>query len=472
MDYSVVFWEVIKDDGTTWMQADMQYEKDPKVGWYLQRWTLAFPGRNLSSTNVVTRMKLNEPVDPNVFKLVFPPGTEVYDRLTGAEYVAGNQAEAPATAPQPDLQAIVAKVIAREKAVKSFEYTWDMNEMIPKMSYEALDRRTGEMTPEGPREDTIVKNVCRLMVEDSKYRFQRRGMTWFEGKGEFVPLSEDWSLVDGVWRVFHEEAAAGAISPGQQAPLVQNLVPLLRAHRLFDPATRGADPEKVRLRGRAERAGHPCVVLEQTDIVGGQYEVRHEWWLAEDEDYSVVFMEDSNQEGAIAGQDDLVYEKGPRGWQAKSWQVVSNWTANVPVTTANVVTEAKLNQPVAEDAFEVKFPPGTRVYDSFAGKEYYVTEGGENAPEEAPGETSAKAMDKFVEDVRKETAQPPKAPAAPKPAPQPVAGAHKPAAPPVQAVAALPRPLSAWLLVGGGVLVLLIVAAIALMRRLAHVAPQ
>jgi cell division protein FtsN len=130
-----------------------------------------------------------------------------------------------------------------------------------------------------------------------------------------------------------------------------------------------------------------------------------------------------------------------------------------------VVTAAKLNQPVAADAFEIKFPPGTRVYDWFAEREYYVAEAEEKAPEATTGETSAKAMDKFVEDVRKETAQPPKAPAAPKPAPQPVAGAHKPAAPPVQAVAAPSRQISPWLIVGAGALVILIVAAIALSRR-------
>jgi hypothetical protein len=95
------------------------------------------------------------------------------------------------------------------------------------------------------------------------------------------------------------------------------------------------------------------------------------------------------------------------------------------------------------------------VYDDIRKRELVIGKVADAATEEP---VAGRAMDTFVADVRKEREQP-------KPAPQPVARAPKPAAAPVQAVAALPRPLSPWLIVGAGALVVLILAAIALSRR-------
>ncbi|MCK4376579.1 MAG: hypothetical protein KAX19_14685 [Candidatus Brocadiae bacterium] len=220
-------------------------------------------------------------------------------------------------------------------------------------------------------------------------------------------------------------------------------------------------PEQLRLVGRAEFEGHPCVVLEEGPHPGGVY---RQWWFAQDQDYCPVQWQQWREDGSHFCQGRMRYQKNLEGlWYLKSWDVVWHEAWGLVESFAATPIDVRLNEPVDPGVFEIIFPPGTHVYDYVREMDYVVGEEGQGALEKQNA-VSDEVMDEFVEKLRTEHLPPERA-GAEKPAPgadQPKA----PIAPPVEAVAP-PRPLSPyhWLLIGGGVVLLVVVAGAALARR-------
>lgn len=54
---------------------------------------------NVTMATDVSSIEINQPIDPSVFSLTFPPGTRVFDRALGTTYVVGNNEQPDPTIP-------------------------------------------------------------------------------------------------------------------------------------------------------------------------------------------------------------------------------------------------------------------------------------------------------------------------------------------------------------------------------------
>ena len=287
--------------------------------------------------------------------------------------VCGVKADAPA--PQLDLEAIIERVMARQERVKSLRYAWKATRFVPKGSMGVHDPETGEMVPgTHPAEDTSVEHAFRCVVEGDRVRVHEDGQAWHDVEGTFVPVELDTVYVEGErQRLIRPQLYASVGVQRAAAELV--LAPLLEAYRLFDSALGQADPDEVRVAGRGEHEGHPCVVLEQR-VEKHDVPFTRRWWLAEDMDYVVVGSENVRDNGDVLFRFSMRYKEDEQvGWRLTSWDYVERSS-----TTRNVVTQAEFNQPVEPDAFELEFPPGTRVYDAIRDIRYVAEEAEREGP--------------------------------------------------------------------------------------------
>jgi len=94
----VVKWQQIWPDSSVRRDCDMRYARDEKVGWHLQSWELRSIRVQGSSTDTVTEVQINEPIDPAVFEITFPVGMKVYDRIKGTEYISDGEGPTPSAA--------------------------------------------------------------------------------------------------------------------------------------------------------------------------------------------------------------------------------------------------------------------------------------------------------------------------------------------------------------------------------------
>jgi hypothetical protein len=295
-----------------------------------------------------------------------------------------------------------------------------------------------------------VDAVTTLTIEGQKVRYDIRRMVWDGKLRAFAPYDQSGTILNGEARDLCWNFAY--ISRDSLYRIELDSGPVFAAYRLLDPVLGWADHQMASLVGAAEHDGHPCLVIDVPSRSGGSS--RYRCWLAQDMSGCIVRLQRLKEDGSVISEAEMRYAKDEKvGWHLQSWDLN---VQSVKGSSSNTVTEVQINEPIDPAVFGIKFPAGMEVYDMIRGTQY-ISDGEGTAPR--ADTLSGQAMDKFVEKVRKETAQP----RPPRPAP---AQAATPAAPPVQAAAPPPRgPLSPWLLVGGGVLILLLIAAIALSRR-------
>ena len=182
-----------------------------------------------------------------------------------------------------------------------------------------------------------------------------------------------------------------------------------------------AKPEEIRMAGHAEHNGHPCLVLEKVYRAPPGGSALERYWLAEDQDYSLVQWQVEN-EGKVLCQAVIQYVKHEGlGWLPKSWDVALVQPGNVVRSSVNVVTCLTVNEPIEAETCEISFPDGTLVSDRIRDPEYrvggvspFLIEGkarnllaGELvqplSSREATSATSDQSMGEFVEKVGKQT---------------------------------------------------------------------
>jgi hypothetical protein len=326
---------------------------------------------------------------------------------------------------------IMERILQRQASIPTFYFAWTTTTFVQKDSPDLpLD---AEASP--PAEDKEVRNVYTMLVEDDKVRFSQDGFAWHSSRGEFVPFEYHGAYVGGVHRDLRGDS--GVVRP--QSDILGNpkYRPPLLAYRLLDPAVGPARGGGLSLVGEAEHEGHPCAVIEAARFEGTSV---YRWFLAQDMDYFVVRAEiEFSSTGSVLAID-LGYEPDAEvGWRLASWT-----TGGVSLPTASKVTDAWFNRDVPADAFDVYFPPGTMVSDSFLDTEYVVGPEGEHSVVEEPG--APDTMEDFAARVERQTAAARPAPA-PKPAPPTVA-------PPA------PGGFPIWVYVAGAAIVLIIAVSV------------
>ncbi len=364
-----------------------------------------------------------------------------------------------------DVQRIIELVRAREQQVRTVHCTWTVEHLTPKGALNILD--AGQGGPAGgdsPQEDTVLQDTVTVIIGGQKLFWSLDAWIFSAITRQFERSQAIAAIVDGKSVCLKEGGKQAVVGPpGWFTTALLDFWPVLVAYRMLDPVLGKVKPEDLRVIGRAEHDGHPCVVLEQSRSLGRGPRF---WWLAEDQDYCPVQWRTERADGTVSGHAALQFEKNEQGlWCLTSWdlQCLLGPGGSLVGSQAATVTELRLNEPVAPSVFEITFPPGTRVHDRFSEVDYVVGEKGER-PLEVKDTLSDEAMEEFVEKLRREhlPAEGAEGDKRVAPAEQPKA----PVAPPVEAVAP-PRRLSPyhWLLIGCGVVLLVVAAGAALARR-------
>jgi len=344
------------------------------------------------------------------------------------------------------LAAVVKAVTARQQGVRSCRFTWTARTLAPKASM-PLGVYPEATTSDLPLEDTSLEEQYSVLLDGQKLRHDRKGWGWNLSFGRFQRETTSQAYVEGVARSL--DNTTGMVTPRLDDVHPVEVSPILDEFRMLDPVLGEAKSQRLRLIGEAEFGGHRCALVEWRDE-RGEPPLIDDWWLAEDLDYSIVqWQYKAGDERLLVQVGDMKYVKDPEvGWRPKSWTLTKFVpVSGIPQTTRCEVTEAVFNQEVLADAFDIVFPPGTRVGNHFGGADYVVGDVAEHsASPPRPAQLHPPSAGSAAPERVREQAGPP-GPTGRTPAP------------------ARKGPLSTWLLVGGGALVLLIVLAIVLARR-------
>jgi len=286
----------------------------------------------------------------------------------------------PMNATEVNLERVFNTIRQREGRVKTVQYTWTSKKVVPKGSMPVADPTTGLSVPSDlPTEDTEIDHVHKLVIDGHFVRHDAEGLIWFVGlgTGEFVPHAETTVFgADGVERgLFHssEGKPSGVIGPLGYIPGRIECEAVLQGYRLLDAVLGRISPSEVRLAGRAELRGHPCVLIEKREDVW-EFPITKRWWLAQDMGYSVLRWETQRDSAEASSRTDMNYGPDQQiGWRLASWSVTTSSGAHGEgVTSTNVPTDIRLNQPVDAHAFDITFPPGTYVSDELRGVRHVV----------------------------------------------------------------------------------------------------
>jgi hypothetical protein len=112
-DCCPIYWQILNPDGSLGSSASMQYGRTSAGIWRLESWDLEviFGGSFVESDKAtVTDLRLNEPVDPALFRIILPAGTYVADQLEHREYVVGEGEQPKEPAADKAMDEFVGKV--------------------------------------------------------------------------------------------------------------------------------------------------------------------------------------------------------------------------------------------------------------------------------------------------------------------------------------------------------------------------
>ena len=266
-------------------------------------------------------------------------------------------------------QIIVAKVIASQARATSIRCVFTSKRLYRKGSLRVMDpdpmggrSRSGTF----PANDRVVETRHEVLIAGNRIRHDREGTLWHENVGEFQPNRQSGVLDGGIERMLYIYPTNKSGTIGRSSNILLELLelyPMRFAYRLFDPVLGQADAEKVRFVGFAEHGGYRCVVISQSREDG--FELEHRWWLAEDQDYSVVRSELLGPGGSSLYCATMNHVRNDSGmWQLQSWDLR---VGKAPYSSSEVV-RLRVNESVEETAFDLPFPAGTRVTESTGGR--------------------------------------------------------------------------------------------------------
>jgi hypothetical protein len=170
---------------------------------------------------------------------------------------------------------------------------------------------------------------------------------------------------------FRNDAPTGGVRPGAKhgEHLDVDLVPILFTYRAMQSGLSKIYPENCGLFDqKGDVDGHECFIVEQPDE---RISHVYAYWVDPSRDYVVVRYV-IRVEGKDRGQTNVTYsEDEAQGWVPASWNFVwLNSDGSLAISKTYRVTKYSINEPIADDKFELTFPRGTRLRDERTGRIY------------------------------------------------------------------------------------------------------
>ena len=298
-------------------------------------------------------------------------------------FISAAQLHARDSVKAEKVASIVKRLMESQQSVRSVRYKWERQSFYPKNSKPLWDLSHKEIG-RGPNEDTTVQDQFSVVIDRGKIRMDKKIFSWHANEGRFVPRGMSWCYVDGISKRYNVEEKVGTIARHDESRrhlANADLSPSICAYRLFDDSLGLARPHEVRLAGRGDYGGHPCLVVEKLFQNGHTYR----WALAEDQGHRPVSFRSITSDGDVVMDVSMQYEPDETiGWRLASW--ISTYPRERSILKA-VVSEVRFNEPVSPETFDLEFPPGTKVYDDVGGVKY--TKGEKGAQEAAEPDRKA-----------------------------------------------------------------------------------
>ena len=303
--------------------------------------------------------------------------------LAGAAFCWLCLAALTPAAPPETADEVVKLARARQEKVKTLDVKLKQTEILPPGSF----NKGNKAFPPVPKERTVFTSECRLLLSGKQIRFegnsthtgvdrtleQRRAVVVFDG-AVTTALCPSGVQRDGspFATVRKEDRLSGSV-PWEAWPVLMTC--------------RGAEPALAYVDFRQYK---PSDVVAPVDGVTCRRFDR-EWpgpsterlWIDES---GLIRQKQTLAKGKVGTQFDVRYERR-YGFDAfpASWRRVGPLPLGVGDTETTVeVVEAAVNQPIADSAFNLRFPPGCQVYDDVNHTEYVVPADGGKANLERP----------------------------------------------------------------------------------------
>jgi hypothetical protein len=375
-------------------------------GIFTRKWGLRFLGvgetvpRNMTittSTNCHNSRKWTLYVDvyciSNDSSLSWEEGNSMRRLLYLVVVISGIVAMSPHhVRASSDLAAIVDAIRERTAAIESFDFQWRETRQIPKG---AMRRPIFGTVPQPPLdavippEDVQLTSNYSLTVKGGRLRHSRSIELWCNNLNA-MRREECIQVFNGtearsLFPVNVGDFPIGTISPSSKEGHSREMAnqPLCLAFRMLDEHLGFPTLVDGVIDGVAmDDSGQLCDLVESEPW----RDMRIVVWFSRERGYVPTRMQAFVRERLT---DDLQIQYKSHdigGWIPTAWQRVSMGdTGKVVGTIDATVTSVSINQRVSDGQFDLRFPPGTWVYDH-VGSQEYVIRGDGSRHDVAPGE--------------------------------------------------------------------------------------
>ncbi len=283
---------------------------------------------------------------------------------------------------------------ARQKAFKTVAVRFKMTEVLAKGGVTATTPLPFKPAKVVPEKELTVESINRLVFDGRKVRYEHNHPTWLFADGKLLRRSILYAF-DGVRaRVFFPLGIGGVGGPQcvlmkdgrMDNVLMLDLIPLTSTFRGADPNFSGYTVEQMKPTNRtALLDGATCE--EFVPWRGGKVVPSGTAYYRDPSQNYVVRRVRMERNGRTAIQLDATYRRDKQhGWLPVSW-VRTDYGPDGALarTTRFTILDLKTNAPQAPEQFEIRFAPGTRVYEQRNSKWYRVQPNGELREDDAGG---------------------------------------------------------------------------------------
>ncbi|MFO8006230.1 MAG: hypothetical protein R6V05_00685 [Candidatus Brocadiia bacterium] len=253
---------------------------------------------------------------------------------------------------EPELAEAVQALRSRAGKARTGRYKWVVTRTVQMATHPGWDPDEKRVTPPPGFSEELKKyeEERQFILDGHDVRAEWDGQVLDLTEGQYVPWHETLVCVDGEVNLTDPHYQGTA----KLDELVgdPHYVPVLMAHRMFDPVVGVTMPERLSLQGQGEFQGHPCVIAE-APYSDRPNSPRARWWFSENQGYSVIKQETRSSEGTVMHELHMRYEPDPEvGWRLASWesyQYQSGFSEPASRSSAQV-TQALFNEPVSIQA--------------------------------------------------------------------------------------------------------------------------
>jgi hypothetical protein len=283
---------------------------------------------------------------------------------------------------------------AREKAIKTVAIQFKMTEVLAKGAVSA--GQPGPLKPAKvvPEKETTLESTNRLVFDGRKVRYEHNHPTWLLPNGKLVKPDFVGAFDGTQAKSLHPRGLDGTRHP-QGFLLMDGRLEFVRALDLIplNSTFRGNNPNFSGYTAGQLKPTNRTVLIDGAMCdeivprrVGQAAPSGTAMYFDPTKDYVLrrIRME---RNGRTSIQLDATYRRDKQhGWLPISWVRTDYGSDGALIRTARfTVLDLKINAPQAPEQFEIRFEPGTSVYDQRNNKWYRVQPNGELREDAAGG---------------------------------------------------------------------------------------